>query len=211
VYTPPPDTPAYRAPDEDGGGSRQWLVLTIMVIVLITGGYVLWTAYGGDAPRAEGAARTIEAENERFKEPYDGPPMDELATAEIDQALEGRAPKAVPKDDPEPIADIAVAVREPPPAKAQPTAALKAAPGGGFVVQIAALRSEGAADAAWDRLARRDAALFAGASKDIQRADLGPKGVYHRLRAGYFADRAEAARFCDRVKTLGQECIVVVR
>ena len=82
---------------------------------------------------------------------------------------------------------------------------------GGFLAQIAALRSEGAADTAWDRLAQRDPALFANARKDVQRADLGGKGIYFRVRAGYFADRGEASRFCDRVKTLRQECIVVVR
>lgn len=214
VYTPPPDTPAYAPHDDDGGGSRQWMVLTIMVIVLVTFGYVLWTLYDGDSkPAGGGQTPTIEAQSESFKERYDGPPMDELATAEIDQALEGRPPRAPApaREEAEPLPEVSVAIREPASAKRKAAAPAGTAAGSGFVVQIAALRSEEAANAAWDRLSRRDPALFAGASKDIQRADLGGKGVYHRLRAGYFTDRTEAARFCDRVKTLGQECIVVVR
>jgi len=214
VYTPPPETPAYRpAPPNDGEGpSRQWLVRTIMLIVLATSGYVLWSLYDDTG---EKGPPTIEADSESFKERYDGPPVDELATVEIDRALEGRperAPESRKAVEEEPVMDVSMAVVDPRPApKAKTTAAPRAANAGGFVVQIAALRSESAADAAWERLARRDPALFAGASKDVQRADLGAKGVYHRVRAGYFADRAEAARFCDRVKTLGQECIVVVR
>jgi hypothetical protein len=46
---------------------------------------------------------------------------------------------------------------------------------------------------------------------DVQRADLGSRGVYHRVRAGYFADRDSAARFCDRVRQMGQDCIVAAR
>jgi len=212
VYTPPPEAAAYPAShhhDEDGGGKSQPLIFVIMLIVILAGGYVLWTIYGGK-PVAD--APVIVAQDGGFKQRYEGPPVDELATTEIDRALEGRAPppvKAVPapRTAPEPIAPIVpqtatAAVKGPAP---QVTGA------GGFLVQIAALRSEGAADTAWDRLARRDPALFAIARKDVQRADLGGKGVYYRVRAGYFAERAEAARFCDRVKTLGQECIVVVR
>jgi hypothetical protein len=212
VYTPPPETPAYRPPppDDHDGGARQWLVMTIMAIVLVAGGYVLWTLYGGEG---RDGPPVIEAEGD-FKTKYDGPPVDELATAEIDRALEGRPASPPPaKADEAPPAEAAVlapraAAAAVPRAKVPPA---KAAGAGGFVVQIAALRSEGAADAAWERLSRRDPALFAGASKDVQRADLGGKGVYFRLRAGYFAARDEANRFCDRVKTLGQECIVVVR
>jgi cell division protein FtsN len=211
VYTPPSDTPAYRsAPTQDDGEgqSRQWLVLTIMIIVLATSGYVLWSLY--DETPGQGGTPVIEAEGETFKQRYDGPAVDELATQEIDRALSAKtAPVAAQPEREE--APPAVDVAPPPAAPKAKSPQPVAAGAGGFVVQIAALRSASAADTAWERLARRDPALFAGVSKDVQRADLGGKGVYHRLRAGYFAERGEAARFCDRVKTLGQECIVVVR
>ena len=31
------------------------------------------------------------------------------------------------------------------------------------------------------------------------------------LRAGYFSDRPNATRFCERIRQMGQDCIVVAR
>ena len=59
--------------------------------------------------------------------------------------------------------------------------------------------------------AARAPALFAPARLDVQRADLGARGIYYRVRAGYFADRANAARFCDRIREMGQDCIPAAR
>ena len=64
---------------------------------------------------------------------------------------------------------------------------------------------------AWRRLSSRAPQLFGAAHLDVERADLGQHGVYFRVRAGYFADRANANRFCDRIKQMGQDCIVVAR
>ena len=98
-------------------------------------------------------------------------------------------------------------------APAAPPAAPGAAPtiaaDGPFLAQIASLKSADAADAAWTRFSRRSPALFGAARKDVQQADLGERGIYFRVRAGYFASRADAAQFCSQVKSLGQECLVV--
>ncbi|MBX9746028.1 MAG: SPOR domain-containing protein [Hyphomonadaceae bacterium] len=53
--------------------------------------------------------------------------------------------------------------------------------------------------------------MFSDARLDVERADLGQRGVYYRVRAGYFADRTNAARFCDRIRQMGQDCIVAAR
>lgn len=82
---------------------------------------------------------------------------------------------------------------------------------GQFLVQIAALRSEAAADAAWGQFVLDDADLFSGAQKLVQRADLGAKGVFYRLRAGAFAAREDASSFCDALKARDKTCIVVAR
>ena len=78
-------------------------------------------------------------------------------------------------------------------------------------VMVAAIRSEGAVADVWRRIAAQSPALFARARADIERADLGAGGIYYRVRAGYFADRANASLFCDRVRALGQDCIVAAR
>ena len=62
---------------------------------------------------------------------------------------------------------------------------------------------------AWTELNRKKPELFGSATKHIQRADLGAKGVFYRLRVGSFADRADASEFCDAVKAAGDNCIVV--
>ena len=83
---------------------------------------------------------------------------------------------------------------------------------GRYVAQLAALQSEAAMEpvvAAFRRRARRN--LFAARSMDVQRADLGPRGIYYRVRAGYFADRADATLFCERIRQMGQDCIVAAR
>ena len=80
---------------------------------------------------------------------------------------------------------------------------------GSFLVQIAALRTQEAADRAWSQTVAEAPELFSGAEKRVQRADLGAKGVFYRLRVGAFAERARASEFCDALKARGKTCIVV--
>lgn len=82
---------------------------------------------------------------------------------------------------------------------------------GDFQVQLSALRSEDAARTAWSRLQSTAPDLFQGANLDIQRADLGAKGVFYRLRVGSFADRDAAKGFCADVKAAGKDCMVVAK
>lgn len=82
---------------------------------------------------------------------------------------------------------------------------------GGFQVQLSALRSEAAAQSAWTTIQSSAPDLFIGANLDIQRADLGAKGVFYRLRIGAFADRATAKGFCADVKAAGRDCMVVAK
>ena len=80
---------------------------------------------------------------------------------------------------------------------------------GAFQVQLSALSSEDAAQAAWTRVKNTAPDLFAGANLDIQRADLGARGVFYRLRIGSFANRDAAKGFCADVKATGKDCMVV--
>lgn len=88
---------------------------------------------------------------------------------------------------------------------ATPTAA-PAANTGDFVVQLSAQRSDEAARTNFRRLQQRYSVL-AGYSLNVQRADLGDRGVYHRVRVGPFA-RSAANTLCERVKSQGGDCIV---
>ncbi len=77
---------------------------------------------------------------------------------------------------------------------------------GGYVVQLAAFRDEPAARDAFRKLQSKYPSL-AGFGADIQRADLGDKGIYYRLRAGYLS-KAEAQSLCADLDAKGQACFV---
>jgi cell division protein FtsN len=61
----------------------------------------------------------------------------------------------------------------------------------------------------WRKSSSEHPDLYRGAGKRIQRADLGAKGVFYRLRVGGFSQKTEADAFCDALKAEGDNCIVV--
>ena len=86
--------------------------------------------------------------------------------------------------------------------------AAPAAADGAYVLQIGAYKSQADADAAWTAYKNKHAALLAGASNNIQQADLGDKGVWYRLRVVGFADKDVAAAMCERLKADGGACFL---
>lgn len=97
----------------------------------------------------------------------------------------------------------------PEPGPALPAVSFRA--DGSFQVQLMALRSETAAQNAWREFNRSFPRLASGAFVDIQRADLGARGVFYRLRLGAFNSRDEARNYCDELKSNGRDCMVVSR
>jgi len=190
---------------------RRELVYWLGALALIAFGAFVWNAYGGrEAPRISPPSSAYKiAPPERSDAP------DAAESRALDGMLEGRAgPETIsPRAAPEaPLATgVAGTGVTPPGARPQVTAAPTFAANGPYVAQVAALQSQDAVTAAWTRLASRAPALFAGAQLDVERADLGQNGVYYRVRAGYFPDRENAGRFCDRIKAMGQDCIAVRR
>lgn len=182
------------------------IYILMLVIAVAFGGFV-WQLYSApEIPR-------IAAEPGPYKmtpppEAANAPDMAEQGA--FNDALEGRSEvaEATPRAGPEPVAEGLVVET----AGAPQLAATPQFVGNGpFVAQLAALQSEAAVEQAWRRLASRAPQLFASARLDIQRADLGPRGIYYRVRAGYFADRTNASRFCERIRQMGQDCIVAAR
>ena len=92
------------------------------------------------------------------------------------------------------------------PAPAQRAAAAPAAVGG-LQVQLAALGTEAAAMAEWQRLAKLMPDLFASRRPDVQRADRDGK-TYFRLRTGGFTNVAQATGFCTQIKAKGAGCSI---
>ena len=126
------------------------------------------------------------------------PPAPKLAEVSPAKPVEVPPPKPVAAPKP-----VELAATKPP---AQ--LAMASAPAGAVVLQIGAYKSQGEADAAWKAYQGKHAALLSGFGPDIQKADLGDKGVWYRLRVGSFADKAAATALCDRLKADGGACFL---
>ncbi len=87
----------------------------------------------------------------------------------------------------------------------------QAGAGGLYVVQLAALKSQDGARPAWRRLQKAHPALLSERELAIQEIDLGERGIFYRVQAGYFPDRASALELCTALKARGQDCLVVKR
>ena len=82
---------------------------------------------------------------------------------------------------------------------------------GGFRVQIGSYRSEAGALGGWNILRNAHGVLLRDLSPTIVSADLGARGVFHRLQAGPFATRGAADTLCNSLKARNQGCLVVRR
>jgi cell division protein FtsN len=113
---------------------------------------------------------------------------------------------------------VAPATRAVPPPTVLPSVAVPETPptvqpstNGRFVIQIAAFRDQVQAAAGFARLRTAYPDLVLGLTPDVERADLGDRGVYYRLRIGTFETKDAAAALCTRLKGRGQDCIVKER
>ena len=206
----PADPGGYEAPDQD-----------LAVTQLREGG---GDASGEDAPAAP---------RETAEEPADPPARDlpdvrvETADADsLDDPAQGEnrrepasetapgAPAEPASSEPEPAQTMPDPASDPDPAPREPQpepARAAATAEGPYVAQIAAYRSADDAESGWVNFASRFPDLAAGRAPDIQEADLGDRGVFHRLRIAGFATRGDAAAFCQRLDNRGQACLVARR
>ena len=90
----------------------------------------------------------------------------------------------------------------PPAAGDTPTAA------GNYRIQLAATKSEAAAEATWSRLSAKYQDVLASLTLHVEKTDLGSKGIYYRVQAGPFSDKTAAIDVCVKLKAKGQQCLV---
>ncbi|MCF8480789.1 MAG: SPOR domain-containing protein [Rhodospirillum sp.] len=116
---------------------------------------------------------------------------------------------ATPTPAPEPVAPIPAQAAAKPVSPPAPAAVSTTGAKGDTLVQVAALRSEAAAEEAWRGIQSKNKELLGGFPHQIVRADLGDKGIYFRLRVGPVGDQTQAKSLCETLKSRGQGCIVV--
>jgi hypothetical protein len=88
-----------------------------------------------------------------------------------------------------------------------PAAEVAALPPGAFLVQVSSQRSEDSALTTFRDLQARYPAILGSYQAVIQRADLGERGVYYRVRVGPFSGN-DAERLCGDLKSAGGDCIL---
>ncbi len=131
------------------------------------------------------------------------PPEPKSAPPTVREVIAATKPSAVP---PPPL------VKEPEPAAKKATAKpapVKAAPGDGYQIQLAAVRKQEAAKSEWQRLSKKHNSLLGQLSLNVVRADLGNKGIFYRLRAGPIADLTAAKTLCQALVKQKVGCLVV--
>ncbi|MCC7268887.1 MAG: SPOR domain-containing protein [Caulobacteraceae bacterium] len=116
-----------------------------------------------------------------------------------------KAAPPTPAAKPAPAPTPAPKPATPPPAAKAPAPAAGA--GGPAAVQIGAVSSPAAADAAWNEAARIAPGMAAGKGKSVQAIDRNGTTLYRTAVTG-FSSRAEAAAFCDALKAAGKSCFV---
>lgn len=94
------------------------------------------------------------------------------------------------------------------PAATTPSSGAVNAGDGSHVVQVGAFRSNDEAMAQWGRLQTKLGDFLSGKGPDVETADLGDRGVYHRLRIGPFSSADDAKTYCAGLKERGQDCLV---
>jgi cell division protein FtsN len=148
---------------------------------------------------APAAAKPSVAPPPVLKQAVTSPPAARTAPA-ANTAIANGAPRVLP--------GVAPAPAKPPTASAN-SAAAKPAAAGAYALQIGAYKSQADADAAWKTYKAKHAALLSGYGPDVQKADLGDKGTWYRLRIAGFADKDVATSLCDRLKADGgSSCIL---
>lgn len=128
------------------------------------------------------------------------------AAAPVAPATSEAAP--VPAEEPTQTATA----ETPAPAEAAPAAepAPAAAPatGGSARIQLAAVKSEAAAQKEWARLQKANPDLLGGLSLHVERFNKTASEVYYRIQAGPLADKAAAKQLCAKLKQKDQACLV---
>ena len=79
----------------------------------------------------------------------------------------------------------------------------------GYRIQIAAYRDDTRAKTAWAKFKKAHIGILGPLTPLTQRVDLGKKGIYFRVQAGYFSTANAARAACAKLKAKRQDCIII--
>lgn len=206
------------------GVDRVAALFGVLTLLLLGVAAFIWLQADPPQTAEKPTAPLIAAAPTPFKAPYDGPqnaPEPPADRAMYDAMTPPSAAKSAPKSaPPQPTATVPIPAKtNPAPAAtaAEPATAPKsaAAPAfastGAFAAQLGAYSTPAAARDAFAAISRQHSSLMRAANLDLQRHQGDDGQVLHRLRVGYFQDRAQSDTFCQSMRAAGQACLVTPR
>jgi cell division septation protein DedD len=126
-------------------------------------------------------------------------------------------PAPTAKPAPQQVAAAQAAPAKPKPVKpVTQTASITPAPAAAaatkYVVQVGSKKNQTEALASFADMQQKYPALLASYRPMVQKADLGAKGVWYRLRIGPIADKTAATKLCGQLKSQGlPDCLVTAQ
>jgi len=151
---------------------------------------------------------------ERLLPPPETPMVPSTPAAPAAAAPETPAPENPVEVAPIPVPATPSVAAATPTVQVAPKAAstqTAAASSGGFVIQLASLAAKDRASAESARLQKRFPTLLGDRQMVVVPVDLGSRGTFYRVQAGYFPDRASAEVACAQLKAKRQDCLVTKR
>ena len=121
--------------------------------------------------------------------------------------IERVATETVVPDKPQVAAAVAVEPPAPTPSAGPPKPVVASA--GTFRVQVGSYRTEAGALNGWKVLQTAHRTLLKDLTPTVVTADLGVRGVFHRLQAGPLGAQSSAQSLCESLKARNQGCLVV--
>jgi cell division septation protein DedD len=117
------------------------------------------------------------------------------------QPVAAPAPEPKPKPAPKPAAQQTAAAT--PQASAGPVK---------YVVQVGSKKNQTEALASFADMQQKYPTLLANYRPIVQKADLGSKGTWYRLRIGPITDKSAASKLCSQLKSQGlADCLVMAQ
>lgn len=162
---------------------------------------------------AEAAPGVTEAPADMQLAAVTPPPAEAAAAPPQAQEQAAEAPPPPPAAKPQQVAAVQPAPVKPKVATpAVQTAAAAPAAATKFVVQVGSKKNQTDALASFADMQQKYPSLLANYRPMVQKADLGAKGTWYRLRIGPINDKTAATKLCGQLKSQGlPDCLVMAQ
>ncbi len=193
---------------------------------------VATTDLGTPTTQAVGGAEPIAVASADDSMPDGGPRKVKTMVVRPDGTMAEPAAEAMAPEAPAAAPDAQLATAATPPAEPQEVASLQAAPAPKptpaakpvqqtaaatagptkYVVQVGSKKNQTDALASFADMQQKYPTLLANYRPMVQKADLGTKGTWYRLRIGPIADKTAATKLCGQLKSQGlPDCLVMTQ